>query len=301
MGSRVKNFRLNMKALLVIHLVSLARAGNIVEELSKAGATTLISLVEKAGLVSTLEGDGPFTVFAPDNAAFAALPAELVNTLVADTELLKTVLLNHVVVGQVLSRDISNDIVVEAAGGAKLRANIYSKGKWYPPVVTINGKAVKKADILADNGVIHVLSEVLADTASGTIAEIASGDERFSTLVSLVVQAGLADTLASEGPFTVFAPTNEAFSKIPKNVVNSLLEDTKALKAVLLRHVVPGTLFSKGISYQKLKSAGGDNISTQTYHHGQVVKVSSKAGRGKVIQADVLATNGVIHAIDTVI
>merc|ERR1712228_916284 len=288
MGSRVKNFRLNMKALLVIHLVSLARAGNIVEELSKAGATTLISLVEKAGLVSTLEGDGPFTVFAPDNAAFAALPAELVNTLVADTELLKTVLLNHVVVGQVLSTDISNDIVVDAAGGAKLRANIYSKGKWYPPVVTINGKAVKKA-------------EVLADTASGTIVDIASGDERFSTLVSLVVKAGLADTLASEGPFTVFAPTNEAFSKIPEDVVASLLEDTEALKAVLLRHVVPGTLFSKGISYNKLKTAGGDTISTQTYHHGQVVKVASKAGRGKVIQADVIATNGVIHAIDTVI
>merc|ERR1711915_780328 len=186
--------RLNMKALLFIHLVSLAGAGNIVEEMGKAGATTLISLVEKAGLVSTLEGDGPFTVFAPDNAAFAALPAELVNTLVADTELLKTVLLNHVLVGKVLSTDISNDIVVDAAGGAKLRANIYSKGKWYPPVVTINGKAVKKADILADNGVIHVLSEVLADTASGTIADVASGDERFSTLVSLVVQAGLAET-----------------------------------------------------------------------------------------------------------
>merc|ERR1711915_688954 len=280
--------RLNMKALLFIHLVSLAGAGNIVEELSKAGATTLISLVEKAGLVSTLEGDGPFTVFAPDNAAFAALPAELVNTLVADTELLKTVLLNHVVVGQVLSTDISNDIVVDAAGGAKLRANIYSKGKWYPPVVTINGKAVKKADILADNGVIHVLSEVLADTASGTIADVASGDERFSTLVSLVVQAG-------------FAPTNEAFSKIPKNVVNSLLEDTEALKAVLLRHVVPGTLFSKGICWKKLATAGGEVISTQTYHQGQVVMVSSKAGRGKVIQANVLATNGVIHAIDTVI
>ena len=88
-------------------------------------------MIEKAGLTSTLEGDGPFTVFAPDNMAFDALPADLVDTLMADTELLKTVLLNHVVAGQALSSDLSNEMEVEMVGGAKLRANINLKSKFY--------------------------------------------------------------------------------------------------------------------------------------------------------------------------
>merc|ERR1712176_652339 len=151
--------KLNLKMKLpqmLLCLTTAVSAGNIVEELSKAGATTLISMVEKAGLVSTLEGEGPFTVFAPDDAAFAALPADLVETLMADTELLKTVLLNHVVGGQVLSTDISNEMEVEMVGGAKLRANVYLKSKFYGGFITVNGKRVQKADILADNGVIHM-------------------------------------------------------------------------------------------------------------------------------------------------
>jgi len=290
-----------MRFLQFIYLIAGASAGNIVEELSKAGATTLISLVQKAGLVSTLEGEGPFTVFAPDNKAFAALPASLVNTLMEDTELLKTVLLNHVVPGKVLSTDLANDLVVEAAGGGKLRANIYPRSKYFPGAVTVNGKGVKKADLLADNGVIHVMSEVITDFPSGSIADVVAGDDRFSTLLSLVVEAGLAETLTSGGPFTVFAPTNDAFAKIPTNVVNSLLEDTEALKSVLLRHVVPGSIFRRGISWNKLSSAGGEPLSTQVYHHGQVVKVASMVGKARVIQADIIANNGVIHAIDTVI
>merc|ERR1712149_154330 len=75
----------------VLTLVIKAQAGNIIEELNGAGATTLLSLIEKAGLTSTLEGEGPFTVFAPDNMAIDALPTELVDALMADTELLKTV------------------------------------------------------------------------------------------------------------------------------------------------------------------------------------------------------------------
>jgi len=294
----------------VLTLVIKAQAGNIIEELNGAGATTLLSLIEKAGLTSTLEGEGPFTVFAPDNMAIDALPTELVDALMADTELLKTVLLNHVVAGQALSTDLSNEMEIEMVGGAKLRANIYLRSKFYDGFVTINGKRVKKADHMADNGVIHILTNVIADTASGSIAEVVTGDARFSTLLNLVVQAGLAETLTSGGPFTVFAPTNEAFSKLPQSVVNSLLADTDALKKVLLRHVVPGTLFKRGISWTVHNTAGGaeeDMIASQVYKGGVVMVVSNVSGEmgkatgARVVQADVLATNGVIHAIDTVI
>ena len=278
--------------------------------LSFLGATTLVSMIEKAGLTSTLEGEGPFTVFAPDNTAFDALPTELVESLMADTELLKTVLLNHVVAGQALSTDLSNEMEVEMVGGAKLRANIYLKSKFYQGFITINGKRVKKADHMADNGVIHMLTDVIADTASGSIADVVSGDERFSTLLSLVAKAGLAETLASGGPFTVFAPTNEAFSKLDESVVASLLEDTEALKKVLLRHVVPGSLFKRGISWAVHGTAGAaeeDMLATQVFKAGVVMVVSNvsgeegKAAGARLVQEDILATNGVIHAIDTVI
>merc|ERR1719376_484387 len=101
--------------------------GNIAEVLTKAGATTLVDLVVKAGLAETLSGPGPFTVFAPDNKAFAKLPKSLVNALTGDIELLKKVLLYHVIPGVVRSRDITDDLTAASAEGSDLRANVYYK------------------------------------------------------------------------------------------------------------------------------------------------------------------------------
>merc|ERR1712077_165422 len=108
--------------------------------------STLLAAVKAAGLGDTLAGEGPFTVFAPTNDAFAKLPASLVNTLKGDTELLKQVLLNHVVAGNVKSGDITNDIVVKAVGGQDLRANIYLKSNYYDGFVTVNGARVTHPD-----------------------------------------------------------------------------------------------------------------------------------------------------------
>ena len=178
--------------------------------------------------------------------------------------------------------------------------------------MTVNGKVMKKPDIVADNGIIHMMSEVIYPFPTKTITEIVAGDERLSTLLAAVAHAGLAGTLASAGPFTVFAPTNEAFAKVSKDVLDGLLEhdhnhDHGAIKKVLLRHVLPGALFKKGISWDIHNTAGGaeeDMIATQVFK-GDVIKVvSNVAGTrkgAKVVIADVMATNGVIHAIDTVI
>jgi len=284
----------------VLAAVGAVQAGNLAEELTAAGATTLVDLVVKAGLADTVSNGGPFTVFAPTNEAFAKLPADLVDTLTGDVELLKKVLLFHVVSGEVYSKDLSNDLSVNSVEGSPLRVNIYLKSKFYPGFVTVNGKRVSKADVKADNGVIHMVSDVIYPLPTSNIAELVTNDPRFSTLLAAVGAAGLADTLAGEGPFTVFAPTNDAFAKIPEDALNGLLADKTALTQKLLRHVLPGTVFYKGICWKIQEAASGEEIATQVFKGG-VVKVVSEDAGARVNDADIVATNGVIHAIDTVI
>merc|ERR1711935_231347 len=250
--------------------------GTIVEELTKAGATQLVDFVVAAGLADTLAGEGPFTVVAPTNEAFTKLPAELVETLMADTELLKKVLLYHVVSGKVTSDMITNDAVVPTVEGSIHRVNVYLKSDYYDGFVTVNGKRIKTFDIHASNGVIHLLTDVIYPfIPDQSIAEIVSTDPRFSTLLAAVKVAGLVDTLASAGPFTVFAPTNDAFDRVPKDALKGLLADKEALTAVLLRHVVPGAALTAQdvpVGSTDVKTAGGEEI---TVTRGNYIKVKS--------------------------
>merc|ERR1712011_1471 len=284
-------------------LISSCLTANIVEVLQKHKATTLVDLAVKAGLADTLIGDGPFTVFAPSNDAFAALPAELVDTLMQDTELLKKVLLYHVVSGEVPSNAASNNIKLDSVEGAPLLVNLYLKSKYYNGFITINGKRVTNADNKADNGLVHFIDGVMM-IPQGDLVDVLAADPRFSTLVTAVKEAGLVDTVKAADAFTIFAPTNEAFAKVPEDTLNSLLADKEALSAVLLRHVAPGYLYSKGIMWAELETAGGEMIASQVFRKGVVKVVSSNDGSrtvARVIDTDITATNGVIHAIDTVI
>ncbi len=115
----------------------------------------------------------------------------------------------------------------------------------------------------------------------------------FKTLVAAVQAAGLVDTLKGPGPFTVFAPTDEAFAKIPKATLDGLLKDKAALTKVLTYHVVPGKVMAKDVKAGKVKTVQGQEITVST-NMGVMVDQS------KVIATDVAASNGVIHAIDTV-
>ena len=282
------------RAFLSALLVCSSQAGNLVEELAASGASTLIDLAVKAGLVNTLTGDGPFTIFAPTNAAFAALPQEIVEAVSADTDLLKSVLLYHVVPGSILSSQASNDIKMDTVEGTSLQVNVYTNH--HENIITVNGKKVIKADIRACNGVIHFIDGVML-IPKGDLVDTLVGDDRFSTLVAAVTAAGLVDTVKNADAFTIFAPTNDAFSKIPEATLNGLLADKEALTKVLLRHVAPGAVFAKGISLGSISTAGGEKVCTQVLRSG-MVKVSSSAF---VVEADITATNGVVHAIDTVI
>jgi uncharacterized surface protein with fasciclin (FAS1) repeats len=134
-----------------------------------------------------------------------------------------------------------------------------------------------------------------ADNHAGDIVDIAAGNEVFSTLVAAVTAAGLVDTLKGDGPFTVFAPTDDAFAALPEGTVEALLEDIPALTAILTYHVVPGAVMSTDLSDGMMaETVNGASI---TIGVGETVTVDGAT----VTQADIVASNGVIHVIDAVI
>ncbi|XP_069975216.1 transforming growth factor-beta-induced protein ig-h3-like [Penaeus vannamei] len=270
-------------------------SGNLAEVLSGRGFSTLVDLVVKAGLADTVSNNGPFTVFAPTNDAFAALDPKLVNYLLQNPQVLKNVLLYHVLPGQVFSSSLEDDLVANSAQGRSVRVNLFAN----PAGVVVNGVDVIEADIPASNGVVHVVDKVLLPP-KGTVVDTLLGDERFTTLVAAVTAAGLADTLASDGPFTVFAPTNDAFAKLPPGTVDSLLQDVPALQKVLLRHVVPSTLYSRALLGNSFSTASQDQLSVSQDSFGRVT-ASTSANTALVTIPNTPASNGVIHVIDTVI
>lgn len=134
-----------------------------------------------------------------------------------------------------------------------------------------------------------------ADSHGGDIVDIAAGNEAFSTLVAAVTAAGLVDTLKGDGPFTVFAPTDEAFAALPEGTVEALLDDIPTLTAILTYHVVPGAVMSGDLEDGMMaETVNGQSV---TIGVGETVTVDGAT----VIQADIEATNGVIHVIDAVI
>ena len=134
-----------------------------------------------------------------------------------------------------------------------------------------------------------------APAAKSDIVDTAVAAGSFKTLVTAVQAAGLVDTLKSPGPFTVFAPTDEAFAKLPPGTVESLLKDKAALTKVLTYHVVPGAVMAKDVPTANVKTVQGQTVALKKDGSGVTVN------NAKVVSADIVATNGVIHVIDTVI
>ena len=267
--------------------------------------STLVTAVKAAGLVETLSGDGPFTVFAPTNEAFAALPKETLEALLKpeNRDLLRKVLTYHVVPGDLMAKDLKSGNVATVAGGS-VAIEVQNQK------VNVNKASVVKADIDAKNGVIHVIDRVLLPpdfslttptkaqgAQPGTIVEIAAGNPSVSTLVTAVKAAGLAETLSGKGPFTVFAPTNEAFAALPKGTLDKLLkpENRDELRKVLTYHVVSGDLMAKNLRSGKVATVEGNSVAVKV--ENQSVSVNNS----KVIKADIDAKNGVIHVIDQVL
>uniref|UniRef100_A0A7C4PWC3 Fasciclin domain-containing protein n=1 Tax=Bellilinea caldifistulae TaxID=360411 RepID=A0A7C4PWC3_9CHLR len=261
--------------------------------------TTLVAAVQAAGLVDTLAGEGPFTVFAPTDDAFAKLPAGTLEELLKpeNKQQLTDILLYHVVAGKVMAADVVNLSEAETALGEKVTIKV-EDGK-----VFINDAQVIITDIEASNGVIHVIDTVILPPsmtaeAPKDIVDIAVADGRFTTLVAAVQAAGLVDTLKSEGPFTVFAPTDEAFAKLPAGTIEALLkpENKQQLTDILLYHVLPGKVMAASVSDGLIADTA---LGTSVFFKVDMGK--AYINEAQIIITDIEASNGVIHVIDTVI
>ena len=264
--------------------------------------TTLVAAVQAAELVDTLKGEGPFTVFAPTDDAFAALPEGTLDSLLLpeNKQALTDILLYHVVSGKVMAADVTALTSATTVLGKDVTVKV-DMGNVY-----INEAQVVITDIATSNGVIHVINAVLlppADEAAmeekNTIVDIAVADGRFTTLVAALTAADLVETLSGEGPFTVFAPTDDAFAALPAGTLDTLLlpESKQALTDILLYHVVSG----------KVMAADVVTLSGATTVLGKDVTITVKDGNVflndtvQVIITDIEASNGVIHVIDAVL
>ena len=267
---------------------------NIVETAVAAGNfTTLASLLQAAGLAGTVANGGPFTVFAPTDAAFAKLPKATLGALAADPAKLRAVLLYHVVAGAIPASEVVKLRSAKTLNGASVGISVAGS------TVRVGGARVIAPDVMASNGVIHVIDTVLvppAATAPKNIVQTAAAAPQFSTLVSLLKKAGLAGALQGKGPFTVFAPTNAAFAKVPKATLAALAKDRAKLRAVLLYHAASGKLTAdKVVKRSRIKTLNGKSVPVRVT--GSTVRV----GGARVTTANVAAANGVIHAIDRVL
>ena len=255
--------------------------------------TTLVAALQAADLDTVLSEDGPFTVFAPTDDAFAKLPEGTVESLLETIPELKNILLYHVVSGNVLAADVVSLESAETLQGQNISISVTGD------VVKINDSQVIITDIQGSNGTIHVIDTVLlpeAEEESKTIVDIAVEDGRFTTLVAALQAADLDTVLSEDGPFTVFAPTDDAFAKLPEGTVESLLETIPELKNILLYHVVSGNVLAADVvSLESAETLQGQNISISVT--GDVVKINDS----QVIITDIQGTNGTIHVIDTVL
>jgi uncharacterized surface protein with fasciclin (FAS1) repeats len=252
---------------------------------------SLVAAVIQAELLTTLQGDGPFTVFAPTDQAFADAGIDLaaLNTPEGKATL-SDILLYHVVSAEVASGDLSECQVANAANGQPLS---FTVGQ----TVMVNDATVTIADVPASNGIVHVIDKVLtpSDTPND-IPRTAQCTGVHNSLVAAVIQAELLTTLQGEGPFTVFAPTDQAFTDAGIDLAALDTPEGKAtLSDILLYHVVPGAVSSSNLS--DCMSATAVNDLSLSFTVGDSVMVND----ANVVTADVATSNGVIHVIDKVL
>lgn len=268
--------------------------GTIVDVAAQAGQfKTLLAAAKAAGLADALSSSGPFTVFAPTDEAFAKLGQNTINDLLKpeNKQKLVSILTYHVVSGEMPAKKVlaSNDAIT--LNGQRI--DFKSKGG----SVYVDKAKVLATDVNASNGVIHVIDSVILPETKNLV-QVASGDGRFTILAKAIEAAGLAGAVTGDGALTVFAPTDEAFKKLPAGTLEELLkpENRETLRAILTYHVVPGRVYARD-------AVGAQRATTL---QGGAVRVGIDNGRltingAGVVNSDIEASNGVIHVIDSVI
>jgi len=310
---KAKYFKLSLGVILLMFLLAftyactddddnepqpLPMAGTIVDiATDNADFSILVEALSKADLVTALNGAGPFTVFAPTNAAFEDLFTALGVSGIDDlsAEALTPILLYHVLGTQAKSTDLS--------AGYFETLSLFTPGNYAINIllgldsgVQLNASTnVTTADVMASNGVIHIIDKVLLPP---NVVEIAIANASFSHLVAAVVKADLAGTLSGDGPFTIFAPTDDAFEALFDELGVSGIDDlsAEALTPILLYHVVSGNVRADDVATGMVSTLNETNQLDIDASSGVVIN-----GNTNVIATDVQGINGVIHAIDKVL
>ena len=249
----------------------------------------MVAAVIQAELLETLQGEGPFTVFAPTDQAFtdAGIDLAALDT-VEGKETLTEILLSHVVAGAVDAANVSNCMTAETLSGHALSFTVGES-------VMVNGATVTTADVMSSNGVIHVIDTVLSPTnAYNDITQTATCTGVHTSLVAALIQAELAETLQGEGPFTVFAPTDQAFADAGIDLAALNTDEGKeTLTDILLFHVYSGTLASTDITEgMKLRMLNGDDA---------MLSPTQGIEGANITSVDVQTSNGIIHIVDKVL
>jgi len=269
---------------------------------SNPNLSILVEAVVAADLQGTLAGTGPFTVFAPTNAAFAALLTELGISkadLLANKPLLTAVLTYHVLPAKVLKSGVPLGKAITTVQGGVFKIDQVGSD-----LVITDGRnrtaKITATDIAAANGVVHVIDRVILP-ADKNIVETAQAIPDFSILVEAVVAANLQGTLSGAGPFTVFAPTNAAFADLLTELGVSkadLLADTALLTKVLTYHVLAGRVLKADV----VPGTQPATVEGETFSIDSSLVVTDKRMRtAHIVATDVLTSNGVIHVLDKVI
>jgi transforming growth factor-beta-induced protein len=265
---------------------------SIVDVLTLDGRfSTLIAAVQAAGLADPLANGGPFTLFAPTDDAFAALPAGTVESLLNNIPALQNILLYHVLDGSKTAYELLIKRTAETLQGETVAVSIDRNG------VFINKSPVINPNVKAPNGIIHVIGAVLLPPPpQPNLIETLENDGRFTTLLTALEIAGLTDTVATGGPFTLFAPTDAAFAALPSGTLASLINDVPALKNILLYHAVEGSQSAKELLREsKVETLQGSNVRVFKKRNDVFIN------RSKVIESNISASNGIIHAINQVL
>lgn len=297
--------------------------GEIVRSLDSF--STLAAAVDAAGLTAALDAPGPLTVFAPANAAFSAVPTAMLASLLADPVLLADVLQYHIVIDAADSAELARLNAAQSTTAQPLTITLGTAGELF-----VNAAQVVYADIPASNGIIHVINGVLtppgsglslptappetvalmnelpdetleelaaADTSGQTIVEIVNSISGLSTVAAAINSAGLTAVLEQAGPFTLFVPNNGAFDDLPPDQLTAILNDTTDMANVLRYHLVLDEVTSADLAtLPSLLTASGETLAVTVEDDGRIL-----INNAPVFQADIEASNGVIHVVGELI
>lgn len=263
---------------------------NIYNTLGVVGASTTQMYSERAQLKDEIEGPGSFTFFAPSNVAWAALPTEILDALVSNVNIeLLNALHYHMVNRRLTSNELRHgSSFTSMYQDFPVHIHHYSNG-----IVTVNCARLIKPDQHATNGIVHVVDRVIT-AVSNNVQTVLDIDDDLETLRTAMAAAGLTTVLESEGQYTLFAPTNEAFEKIPQETLNRILGDPVALKDLLNYHILKHMQCAESI-------VSGTPMETL---QGTVLEVGCDGdemtlnGKAIITKKDQLGTNGVVHYIN---